>query len=100
MKHKSKKIDCDLYQYAFDKWLNSRISEGEYSEAAVGIFGQYKADPLKAFRRRRNDSTSWKLKDLCCLACYLKIDLAKIMDEIMVIYRMLDRTAPAKKNRR
>ena len=98
MKWENGKIDCVLYQYAFDRWLNAQIPEGEYSKAAENIFASH-GDPYKAFRRRKNDGTAWKFIDLCCLACYLKISLCKMMDEIGVIYKTIESELPAKKNR-
>ena len=91
-----KRINCDLFDYAFNSWLNSRIPEGEYSAAGRAVFGTSHADPQKAYRRRKNSNTSWKLQELCCLACYLNIDLVKMMEEIPAIYRLIRREIKSK----
>lgn len=76
-------IDCDLYQLSFDKWLNSRILEGNYSKVARALYGDSHEDPVRAFRRRKNSGTIQGLHDLCGLANYLKINLSSMFHEIM-----------------
>ena len=83
------KCNQRLYEKAFNKWLLAKIPKGSYSKAAKQIFSNGHDDPSKAFRRRRNEGTSWKVSELCVLAEYLEIDVPAMFNQIEGIYELL-----------
>lgn len=84
---KNAMIDCEIFEKAFLAWLDSTIPKRSYSKAAREMFFDNEA-PIKAFRRRRNQGTAWKLNDLCRLANYIDQNISDMIREAEGVYKV------------